>query len=77
MSGMMSPDELKKAITRTLEARDERWRQERLGSSLDSWISLGKTFRRRVICVCLRHQPSLAVSKDSRAIQPPPRTKSS
>ena len=77
MSGMMSPDELKKAITRTLEARDERWRQERLGSSLDSWISLGKTFRRRVICVGLRHQPSLAVSKDSRAIQPPPRTKSS
>ena len=51
MSGMMSPDELEKAITRTLEARDERWRQERLGSGPNRRISLRKTFRRRVICV--------------------------
>ena len=77
MSGMMSPDELEKAITRTLEDGDERWRQDLLGSGLDRRIPLGKTFRRRVICVCLRRQPPLALSKDSGAIQPPPRTKSS
>ena len=65
MSGMMSPDGLEKAITRTLEARDERWRQVvgSLGGGIDERISIEKTFRRRVICVCLRHSPSLLVSK--------------